>query len=52
MATKEKEEPYNHKVYLECNSRAKPDITRNLQAVKLDDAGDGLEPSKEIGNLY
>jgi len=51
MATKEKE-PSNHKVYLECNSRAKPDIARNLQTVKLDDAGDGLEPSKEIGNLY
>jgi hypothetical protein len=51
MATKKKELS-NHKVYLERNSRTKPDITRNLQAVKLDDAGDGLEPSKEIGNLH
>ena len=38
-------------VYLECNSRAEPDVTRNLQAVKVDNAGDGLEPGKEVGNL-
>jgi hypothetical protein len=27
-------------IYLECDSRAKIDVTRNLQAVKFDNAGD------------
>ena len=38
-------------VYLEYNSRAEPDVTRNLQTVKLDNAGDWFEPSQEIGNI-
>jgi hypothetical protein len=49
MAIQQEGKAIQQQIYGKCNSKAGTDITRNLQAVKLDNAGDGLEPSKEIG---
>lgn len=37
--------------YLQCDARAKPNITGNLQGVKLNNAGDWLEATKETPDL-
>lgn len=37
--------------YLESNTSTEPDITRNLKAIKLKDAGDWLESTQVTANL-